>query len=377
MTSSLGRTRVNGNEPVMGVGRSIRAIAVQSVFGGKESDMKNAIVAMSGLMIGGLVLATVCAFGQAPTATRGEGPESGKASGQGEQDAVSRTSPTERKTSVSLSQMPDVIKKAIQDSFPEGEVIGIEKEVEGKDVGQYDVDVLSAGKQYEVEISSEGEVIETKEVPLQEGGPESSWLDEFDLAKRTLLATGRNRYFILEPGFQIVLEGEDAKVAITVLDETVDVNGIETRVVEEREWENGELVEVSRNFFVICKDTKDVFYFGEDVDKHDDGKVTSASDAWRAGKGNAKPGLIMPGTPVVGQKYYQEIAPKVAMDRAEIVSLTESLKTPRGDFVNCLKALETSALKPSERGFKTYAPDIGMIQDEDLLLVKYGFLEKE
>ncbi len=358
----------------MGVGRSIRAIAVQSVFGGKESDMKNAILAMSGLMIGGLILVTVCAFGQAPTTTQDEELESGKASGQGEQDAVSRTSPTERKASVSMSQLPDAIKKAIQDSFPEGEITGIQKEIEGKDVGQYDVDVLSEGKLYEVEISSEGEVIETKEVPSQEARPESSWQDEFDLGKRTLLATGRNRYFILVPRFRIVLEGEDAKVVITVLDETVDVNGIETRVVEEREWEDGELKEVSRNFFAICKDTKDVFYFGEDVDKHENGKITKAGDAWRAGEGNAKPGLMMPGEPAVGQKYYQEIAPKVAMDRAEIVSLTETLKTPRSEYVNCLKALETSALKPSEKGFKTYAPGIGMIQDEDLLLVKYGWI---
>lgn len=162
---------------------------------------------------------------------------------------------------------------------------------------------------------------------------ESSWQEEFNISKRTLVPTGRNRYFVLEPGFQIILEGKKEKVSITVLDETAEIAGVITRVVEEREWKNGELVEVSRNFFAICTETKDVFYFGEDVDIYKNGTVVEHSGAWRADKGNAKPGMIMPGRPSVGLKYYQEIAPGVAMDRAEIVSLTETLKTPAGVLV--------------------------------------------
>ena len=41
--------------------------------------------------------------------------------------------------------------------------------------------------------------------------------------------------------------------------------------------------------------------------------------AWLADKNDkngAKAGLMMPGKPKVGMKYYQEIAPGVAMDRA-------------------------------------------------------------
>ena len=64
------------------------------------------------------------------------------------------------------------------------------------------------------------------------------------------------------------------------------------------------------------------------------------------------------------------------MDRAEIVTITRTLKTPAGTFKNCLKTKETSALNPRERCFKTYAPGIGLIQDEHLLLTKYGFIKK-
>ncbi len=86
---------------------------------------------------------------------------------------------------------------------------------------------------------------------------------------------------------------------------------------------------------------------------------------------------MMPGKPRVGLKYYQEIAPGVAMDRAEIVSLDDILETPAGSFSKCMKTKEGTALNPREKEFKVYAPGIGLIQDANLLLTKYGFIEKE
>ncbi|MBI5724173.1 MAG: hypothetical protein HZA50_09470 [Planctomycetes bacterium] len=205
------------------------------------------------------------------------------------------------------------------------------------------------------------------------GPAASAWQQEFNLSKRILVSIGRNPYFILEPGYQLVFESKGEKLVITVLDDTVKVGGVMTRVVEEREWKNDQLIEVSRNFFAIDKDTKDVFYFGEEVDDYENGKIAGHGGAWRADKAGNRAGLIMPGAPRVGMKYYQEIAPGVAMDRAEVVSLDEKLKTPAGTFDKCLKIQEGSALKPLEKGFKTYAPRIGLIQDGDLLLVKHGF----
>lgn len=204
----------------------------------------------------------------------------------------------------------------------------------------------------------------------------SSWQQEFGLSERTLVPTGRNQYFILEPGFQLVLERKNEKLTITVLDETKRVNGVITRVVEEREWKYGRLKEVSRNFFAMCERTKDVFYFGEDVDMHKRGKLVSHKGAWLAGKNGARPGLIMPGEPKMGMKYYQEIAPRVAMDRAEVVNLDDILETPAGSFSKCLKTKETTPRNFLEREFKIYAPGIGLIKDAKLLLTKYGFIEK-
>jgi hypothetical protein len=201
-----------------------------------------------------------------------------------------------------------------------------------------------------------------------------SWRHEFGISKCSLASTGRNTYFILERGFQLVLEGKDEKLTITVLDETKEVAGVTTRIVEEREWKNGELIEVSRNFFAICPTTGDAFYFGEEFDDVEDGQVVGHAGAWLAGEDGARAGLIMPGNPKVGMKYYQEIAPDVALDRAEIVSLDEILETPAGVFPNSLKTEEGTALDPGEREFKIYAPGIGLIQEERLLLTKYGFV---
>jgi len=206
---------------------------------------------------------------------------------------------------------------------------------------------------------------------------ESLWQKEFNLSKRTLVPSGRNNYFILEPGFRLVLESRFTKLVVTVLDETKVIQGITTRVVEEKEWIRDELYEVSKNFFAIDKDTKDVFYFGEEVDFYKNRKVADHYGSWIAGKKNAKPGLQMAGNPKVGIRYYQELAPKIAMDRAEIISLDDELDTPAGKFTNCLTTKEGTALNFREVEFKTYAPGIGLIQDENLLLTKHGFINKD
>jgi hypothetical protein len=205
---------------------------------------------------------------------------------------------------------------------------------------------------------------------------DSSWTSEFALEKSELSATGRNPYFILEPGYQLVLEGGKERLIITVLDETKTVDGVETRVVEERETKDGKLIEVSRNYFAISQRTNSVFYFGEDVDIYQGGKVVSHEGAWLAGVKDARFGLMMPGQVLLKARYYQEIAPKVAMDRAEIVSLSETVKTPAGEFENCLKVEETTPLEPAIKEYKYYAAGVGMVQDGALKLVKYGKAEK-
>ena len=188
--------------------------------------------------------------------------------------------------------------------------------------------------------------------------------------------TGKNTYFILEPGYQLTLEDKSGgKLVITVLNDTKKIGNVETRIVEENESKNGKTIEISRNFFAVCKQNGGVYYFGEETDIYKNGKATSGEDSWTA-TGKNKAGLAMPALPLLGARYYQEIAPGVAMDRAEILSTSETLKTPLQTFTNCLKTVETTPIEPLEKEYKIYAPGIGLIKDEDMLLVKYGFVAK-
>ena len=107
-------------------------------------------------------------------------------------------------------------------------------------------------------------------------------------------------------------QGGGEELVITVLDDTEIIDGVTTRVVEERETRGGALAEVSRNYYAIDPATRDVYYFGEQVDEYSGGRVASHSGAWRSGAAGAQFGLMMPGEPRVGQKHYQEIAPDVA-----------------------------------------------------------------
>jgi hypothetical protein len=60
------------------------------------------------------------------------------------------------------------------------------------------------------------------------------------------------------------------------------------------------------------------------------------------------------------------------MDRAEILSRSETVTTPAGKFTNCLKVEETTPMEPDVKEVKYYAPGVGMVQDSALKLVKYG-----
>ena len=195
--------------------------------------------------------------------------------------------------------------------------------------------------------------------------------------------SGGNPYISLTPGHFVRLEGEHdgefVELEITVFDETKRIDfrvGGErkvalTRVVEEREWADGELVEVSRNYFACCPGSGDVFYFGEDVDIYEDGKIIGHDGAWRAGEGGARPGLLMPQFFLMGSRYYQELAPNIALDRGEHVGAELVVKTPAGAFEDCVAVLETTPLEPDSESIKVYAPGVGLIRDDFLELVEY------
>ena len=196
-----------------------------------------------------------------------------------------------------------------------------------------------------------------------------------DRSRCSFTTVGSNPYFPLWPGLVAHLEGEEEDEGETipiaarnsVLHETIFIDGVLTRVVEEREWEDGELVEVSRNFFAECRETGDVWYFGEDVDDYEDGEIVGHGGQWRAGLDGATAGILVLGSPMVGARHYQEIAPE-AQDRGEVIAVGVTLDVPAGTFEGVLQYEDSDALDPESVNDKFYAPGLGLIKDDELEL---------
>jgi hypothetical protein len=213
---------------------------------------------------------------------------------------------------------------------------------------------------------------------------EDAFTTDFRIEDCRFSADGSNPYFSLEPGHRLVLSGEDdgeeVVVEITVLAKKRTVSfttargkrlRVDTRVVEERETADGELVEVSRNYFARCEPRNDVFYFGEAVDIYEDGEIVSHEGAWLAGVAGAQPGVIMPGTYLLGARYFQEMAPG-AMDRGTHTAMGLTIPTGAGTFHNCVEVIETSPLEPGHESLKRYCPGVGLVVDNGIVLEESG-----
>ena len=201
----------------------------------------------------------------------------------------------------------------------------------------------------------------------------------------SFIPNGGNAYFSLEPGrflrFEGEEEGEFMVVEHTNLDKTCPVwfkigNRTAmalTRVIEERLWIDGELAEVTLNYCARCANSGDIFCFGEDVNVYEDGVIVSHEGSWLAGQNSARPGLLMPGLFLLGARYYQELAPGVAMGRAEHLRMGLVVETAAGVFQGCVEVVETDPLdEEDDEVLKIYARGVGPIVDGALELVEYN-----
>jgi hypothetical protein len=209
-----------------------------------------------------------------------------------------------------------------------------------------------------------------------------SWTNSFHIGDCNFSTIGINPYFILQPGYQLVFAGiednEPLIVTVTVSNETkVAGEGIVTRAVEERtvDSKTGDLKELTKDYFAICEQTNSVYYFGEDVNNYEDGKLVDHEGSWLHDSDNTRAGLIMPGTILLGSRYYQEIAPDVALDKAEIVNMNQTVNVPTGSFDNVIKMIETNDLEPGIEEANLHAPGVGQVIDNDMKLVRYGYIK--
>ena len=182
----------------------------------------------------------------------------------------------------------------------------------------------------------------------------------------TLAST--NPYWPLTVGGQSILTGEEEGAShtlqITVLDQTRAISGVTTRVVEEREFADGQLIEVSFNYFAQAPGGA-ICYFGEDVDVYEEEGI-SHEGTWCADHPGFAPGVFIPAEPTQGTKFPIEVAPGVAEDEGKIVGVGPT-EVPFGLFTNTIRIRE---FNPLDRGkdYKVHAAGTGIIVDGTLQL---------
>jgi len=171
-----------------------------------------------------------------------------------------------------------------------------------------------------------------------------------------------NPYFTLTPGTVFFYEGTSPEGAteksqVEVTPDKKKILGIETTVVRDRVWENGELVEDTYDWYTQDK-KGNVWYFGEYASNYEAGVVVNHDGSWEAGVNKAKPGIIMEANPEVGDVYRQEYLKGEAEDQAEVLSTTASVTTKLGSFKDCLQTKDFTRLEPGIVENKFYCKEV-------------------
>jgi hypothetical protein len=185
-------------------------------------------------------------------------------------------------------------------------------------------------------------------------------------------ADGDNTWFPLVPGTQYVYDGvveEDGettahRVIYTVTDMVKVIDGVLTRVIWDRDLDDGELAEEELAFQAQDADGT-VWSLGEYPEEHGEDGEISAPATWLAGIAGAKPGILMQADPRVGTpQYRQGYAPRIEFDDRGTVSKT-GVKNCVADtcYTDVVVVDETSATQPDDgHQLKYHAPGVGIIR---------------
>jgi hypothetical protein len=180
-----------------------------------------------------------------------------------------------------------------------------------------------------------------------------------------LSAEVTNPYFPLLPGTRYDYAGETAEgtetIVVEVLTETRAVNGVTARVVRDRVFLEGDLIEDTRDWYAQDGEGN-VWYLGEDSQEIEDGVVVSTEGSWEWGVNGALPGIIMWADPGarLNQAYRQEFSEGVAEDWARALGTDRSVRVPYGDFTTCLETEDWNGLEAGAEERKFYCPGIGL-----------------
>jgi hypothetical protein len=218
---------------------------------------------------------------------------------------------------------------------------------------------------------------EIKDPPRWTKGSDFSSLKDWSLKAEQIVPHGINSlYYPITPGHKHALERPDhpdgkyrKETVVLNTTEDFDIQGIgkfKTAVVQEEEYLDGVLSQRTLNWLALDKATNNVHSFGEVSWKIEDGKP-SFTGTWRAGDpdgdGVAEPGLLMPGTFKIGERYIFAGSRSTAYGGAENMEAGLQVTVPAGTFKGCVRIREQGLIDLKDINDKIWCPELGLVSD--------------
>jgi hypothetical protein len=158
-------------------------------------------------------------------------------------------------------------------------------------------------------------------------------------------------------------DGQAALDIVTPTSKTRVIDGVRTRVVQDRLYLDNVLEERTADYYAQ-DECGNVWYFGEDtatLDEH--GHVIDTEGSFHAGVDGAQPGVFMQAKPEIGRWFRQEWSAGHAEDQFRALDLNATVKVPAGNFTHALRTEEKTALEPGVLDNKYYVRGIGEIEE--------------
>jgi hypothetical protein len=219
---------------------------------------------------------------------------------------------------------------------------------------------------------------EIKDEPRWKSGSDFSSLRDWNLKGENIVPHGVNPlYYPIVPDHKHAHERPDhpdgkyrKETVVLNSTEDFDIPGIgkfKTAVVQEEEYVDGVLTQRALNWLALDKTTNSVYSFGEvSWEINNEGKPIFAG-TWRAGDpdgdGVAEPGLLMPGTFTIGDRYIFAGSRSLAYGGSENMEAGIEITVPAGTFKGCARVREQGLIKLNEITDKVWCPGVGDVSD--------------
>jgi hypothetical protein len=200
-----------------------------------------------------------------------------------------------------------------------------------------------------------------------------AWVSDEDFAPSLFEdpTTLDHRWYPLEPGMRHDYRGsslEDGErlhhgVTVIVTDLTKVINGVRTRVVWERDYTEGELVETELALFAQDK-YGNVWHLGQYPEEWEEGEMV-ATPAWVHAIAGARAGITIPASPSRGTPdFAQGFAPKPLnwIDRGRVYRTGQRTCVPEDCYSDVVVIEEFERTIPDAYQDKYYAPGVGVVR---------------